>query len=1212
MIGTTLRERYRVDAKLGEGGMGVVYRAHDTLLNRPVALKSLTPALVGEDGVRRLMREAQSAAQLNHPNVVAVYDVVDDGQARLIVMEYVDGRPLAELVPLDVPLAIDLALQICRALEYAHGRGIIHRDIKPENILVADRVAKVTDFGLARSEGRSRLTQSGLIVGTVAYMAPEQVLGGNVDGRTDLYALGCVLYEVLTGRKPFEGDDPFTILSQQVNVMPVAPRWHSSAIPPTVDAIIMRLLAKDPAERYASAAQVGEALELAAGAETAQTVDREAPTSRTTLLERIVRGKLVGRAAEVRELHEHLDRVLSGEGRLVLLSGEPGIGKTRLAEELSVYAHLRGAWVLRGHCYEQEVGVPHLPFIETLRQLYQHTGDSLLIELGERADDLAPLLPDLKRKSPDASGLMPDDERMRLFDAVTSWVSEASRRRPLLFVLDDLHWADRASLRLLHHLARSSRGARVLMLGTYREVELDLEHPLNDALSQMNRERLFYRLPLRRLSEEDTRALLSGLFDAEVTQELAGAVYRETEGNPFFIEEVVKALVEEGKIYREGGRWQRLTVEELEIPQSVKAVIGRRVQKAGEDSRRVLTIAAVIGREFDPDVLVRVSQLEEDTVLDSLDEAVRLQLIRETRVGRTAGYAFEHALIRQTLYESLNARRRVRLHEQVGEALEAIYGARRDEHVEELAYHFGEVGLATASKGIVYNLQAANKAANLFATEAAERRLMVALELAEGADEPAAQAKVLQALGDLYSLNLDRRRAVGAYQRALEILKEAMPEGSDEVLVLYCRIAEASAGFGTDMPPEATALIQIAVDTLEHGPDTPLKVRARSLLALHRARRGDLGAARAHAEQAITLAARLGDRDELAMAYQALATVHRSSNEWDQFREVVEKRFALRGGALAPSDAELYHDLMMAYTTSGNLAGAEQIGRGFLEVAEKLRSPAAIGRACYWLAEILFDANRWEEAQRYADRAVPFEIGSAQVVGGSALQETGLMAAAHGEDDVARERIAALEGASTPVPPEHMGPRQQALIIALWLEDRETLARLLNSLESEKPHCRTCSWLFYTGITRARLMLGDVDGARAAFDLAGPYLAEKVTPFQRRTGALLRALLAEAGGNLEEAVRHAEEASSLSSGLPRPDGVILEEMPGRAFGLGRHVNTALINEQAGRLYLARGRPGDAERGRKLIVEALDIYRELGARRFEARARKLLDAPGSGS
>jgi predicted Ser/Thr protein kinase len=567
--GTLLAQRYRIDGKIGEGGMGVVFKAHDALLNRTVAVKSLTPALLGPEGQARLLREAQAAAQLTHPNIIAVYDVIDDGDARLIVMEYVEGRTLTQLIPQQVPQALALLTQICRAMQYAHSRGIIHRDIKPENVVVtADGVAKVMDFGLARSEGRTRLTQSGLIIGTVAYMAPEQILGGTVDARTDLYSLGCVAYELLTGRRPFEGDDAFTILSQHVNVAPVAPRWHNPSIPPTLDAIVMRLLAKDPAERYPSAEDVIAALELTGEAETETGGARVETATRTTLLERIVRGKLVGREKEIRELREHLDRMLSGEGRLVLISGEPGIGKTRLADELAVYAHLRGSRVLRGHCYEQEVGVPYLPFVESLRQLLHESDRSALDTLGEAREDLARLLPEIGPKGAPTAPLTPEDERIRLLDAVSRWVGQVSRTQPLVFLVDDLHWADRASLRLLHHVARHLREQRILLMGTYREMELDLEHPLNDTLSQMNRERLFYRLPLRRLTEDDTRALLSGLFDADISTELAGAVYRETEGNPFFIEEVVKALVEEGKIYREAGRWQRLKIEELEIPRA--------------------------------------------------------------------------------------------------------------------------------------------------------------------------------------------------------------------------------------------------------------------------------------------------------------------------------------------------------------------------------------------------------------------------------------------------------------------------------------------------------------------------------------------------------------------------------------------------------------------------------------------------------------------
>jgi len=1196
--GTLLTNRYRIDEKIGEGGMGVIYRAHDTLLNRPVAIKSLVPALAGEEGIKRLLREAQAAAQLTHPNIVSVHDVIDDGAQRLIIMEYVEGRPLSDLIPLEVPRALDLAVQVCRALEYAHSQRVIHRDIKPENIMVTSgNVAKVADFGLARSEGRTRLTQSGLIVGTVAYMAPEQVLGGTVDARSDLYSFGCVLYEVLTGRRPFDGDDPFTVLSQHVNVMPVAPRWHNGAIPPTLDAVIMRLLAKDPADRYQTAAAVADALApVSAEPEGAAVpVRAEAPATRTALLQRIVRGRLVGRASELQELREHLDRMLGGEGRLVLLSGEPGIGKTRLAEELAVYAHLRGAWVLRGHCYEQEVGVPYLPFLETLRQLYQQTGE-LLQTLGDRAGDLGRLLPELATPSAPPPSLTAEDERIRVFETVTQWVAAASRRRPLVFALDDLHWGDRASLRLLHHLARHTRGERILMLGTYREMELDLQHPLHDVISEMNRERLFYRLPLRRLSLEDTRALLSGLFDVEVSAELAGAVHRETEGNPFFIEEVVKSLVEEGKIFREAGRWQRtLTVDELEIPQSVRAVIGKRVQKAGEACRRVLTIAAVIGREFDPDLLVRISGLEEERVLDALDEAVRLQLIREVRMGRSVGYAFEHALIRQTLYESLNPRRRARQHQQVGEAVEDLHRGRLDDHLEELAYHFGEAGPAAAARGIEYNIRAARKAASLFALEEAERRLGVARELAESADDPSAEFQVAEVLGDLYLNFAERRRAMEAYQRALDLLKSQGDEGSHQVIGLYCKFAEAGTGFATDPNPAAPEYARRAVELLRNHPDEPLKARALSLLALHQVRGGELAAARETAQAAIDLATRLNDRQELVKAYQAMASVHRSSNEWDRFRGIVEQRRRLAGSVYTSTDVDLYWDLVQGALHLGNLQEAERLGREFVDLAEKLRSPTALFSAYNQLSATLFWAGKWDEAMRLADRAIELgpRIGGVELMTGWSLARTSWIFAGRGEEERARERLARIDALGYEVPPEHHSPRLLALGIAHGLGDRELLARFLPRAEAEQPRCRTCILIFYLATGMARLRLGDVQGARERLKAARQVLPEQPSRDFLAGLAGLEGLIEAAEGRLDQAAEHLEEAMR-----------ILADQP---FDL----DQASLREDSAGVYLARGRPGDAERARELLAPALRLYEAAGARRFEERARKLLGgAPAS--
>lgn len=1198
MIGTVLSNRYRIDGKLGEGGMGVVYKAHDTLLNRAVAVKALTPALLGPEGVARLLREAQAAAQLTHPNIVGVYDVIDNGDARLIVMEYVEGQPLSAMIPTDVTRAVELITEICRALEYAHGRGIIHRDIKPENIVVTvDGVAKVMDFGLARSEGRTRLTQSGLIIGTVAYMAPEQVLGGTVNARSDLYSLGCVLYELLTGRKPFEGDDAFTVLSQHVNVMPVAPRWHNSAIPPTLDAIVMRLLAKNPGDRYASAADVIEALQIAAQPEVEETrVPIPHAATRTTLLEHIVRGKLVGRTAELAELREHLDRMLSGEGRLALVSGEPGIGKTRLTDELAVYAHLRGAWVLRGHCYEQDVGVPYLPFLEGLRQLFNLAGSASVEKLGERSEDLARFLPEIGRKESTPRALSPEDERIRTFEAVALWVALASRQRPLVFILDDIHWSDRSSLRLLHHLGRSLRQDRIMLLGTYREMELDLEHPLNDLLNQLNRERMLYRVPLRRLSEGDTHALLSGLFDAEISGELTGAIYRETEGNPFFIEEVVKALVEERKIYREDGRWQRLRIEELEVPQSVKAAIGRRLQKAGEVCRRVLTIGSVIGREFDPDILVTVSQLTEDSVLDALDEAERLQLIRETRAHRGTRYTFEHALIRQTLYEDLNARRRARLHQQVGEALETTHRTRHDEHIEELAYHFGESGLAAAAKGIEYNMRAATKAAGLFALEGAERRLRVALELAEASEDPEARVRVLRVMGDLFLSFMERRQAAEAYERSLEILKQQGKESTDETVDLLLKTAEASATFASDVSPQSIEYARRAVELLQTAEQGPKKARALSLLALHQLRAGEIAAARATATEAVDLATRIADREALAKAYQAMASVHRSSNEWDRFRELVGKRRALLGDALTVADVDLFIDTVMSYTSGAdpNYAGAERVAREFLHTATKLRSSTAMFYAHHWLRAVLSERGEWDEALQHAERAIELgrQIAGVNFLLGWSLANGALIHLARGHDEKARDWIVQVETLQYDIPPEHHSPRTLAMLRARMLGDRDLTQRLLARAEAERPRCLTCQFIWNSALGKTQLWLGNVDAAEGHLRDAERILPDNPEPDIMADLEMLRARIADAKGDPDAAVAELERGVRRIAGLPARRRLV-------------DLFSAIYLQEAAEIYFRRRTPEDVARARAVLTEALAWYQTVGATRFIAQAQELL-------
>lgn len=229
--GSLIAERYRLGPELGQGGMGTIFRAQDELLDRPVAVKVLNRAGLGTAGRSRLLAEARSAARLNHPNIVNVYDAGEADGVSFIVMELVEGETLATTGRLPLSEIVAIVRQICAALAHAHQHGVIHRDLKPENVLVtADGMAKLTDFGLARSAA-TRLTADGAIVGTVFYLAPEILLGHEIDARADLYALGVMLYELTTGRLPFTGDEPVTVISQHLYAAPVQPRAHRPEIP---------------------------------------------------------------------------------------------------------------------------------------------------------------------------------------------------------------------------------------------------------------------------------------------------------------------------------------------------------------------------------------------------------------------------------------------------------------------------------------------------------------------------------------------------------------------------------------------------------------------------------------------------------------------------------------------------------------------------------------------------------------------------------------------------------------------------------------------------------------------------------------------------------------------------------------------------------------------------------------------------------------------
>ncbi|MCK5375980.1 MAG: AAA family ATPase, partial [Acidobacteria bacterium] len=590
---------------------GIVFRAWDSDLERPVAVKVLAAHHQVGDARNRLFREARAAAALSHPHVVAVHDVGEHLHMPFLVMELVEGPSLKERRPETLEETIELATQICDALGHAHEHGLVHRDLKPANVLLSDSSGhlsvKIVDFGLAVRERGVRITQEGGIAGTVDYMAPEQALGRELDGRTDLYALGVMLYEFTTSRLPFEGDNALAILSQHLHAPVVPPRTYRADLPAYIEDTILRLLAKDPDDRFATAAEVAAVLTQSPDAAAVP-----APAGVSAALGGLVRGRMVGRDSEIDALRRSWSETTLGRGGMVLVSGEPGSGKTRIARELVDYARITGGSVLQGGCYELEAATPYLPFVEALRSwVHASSGEELREAVGDSGAELARLAPELSSRLgpfPEGPTLSASEERLRLYDGIARCLFQLAEPSGLLLFIDDMQWADQASLSLLQYLMRLAGRERLLVLGCYRETELDRAHPLAEALDLWNRERAAVRVHLKRLDPDGTSAMLSVLLGDEcLSGDFCADIHRETEGNPFFIEEVVKTLVNEGQIVCECGEWRRREEgAHLVLPQGVKAAIGRRLDHLSTPTTEVLRTAAILGKTFEFSALAAV------------------------------------------------------------------------------------------------------------------------------------------------------------------------------------------------------------------------------------------------------------------------------------------------------------------------------------------------------------------------------------------------------------------------------------------------------------------------------------------------------------------------------------------------------------------------------------------------------------------------------
>ena len=816
MIGKKLADRYEILEELGRGGMGVVYRARDPQLNREVAIKIVAPNVLTPDTEQRFKSEAQVVARLDHPSIVSIHDFGQHEGSLFFVMPVVDGANLRQHLKegtLRLGDILEIGMAVGDVLEYSQARGVTHRDIKPENIMVHRQEGgglrvRVMDFGLARAAEATGVTRTGMLVGTMAYLSPEQASGRPVDTRSDIYSLGTVLYECVTGDVPFAGDVQ-AILYRVVHEIPQSARERGAQIDEELDRIIAGCLAKDPAERPAKPGDLVAALRRYRAGLRESDQNKSVMLTRTVTLPRVALAPFVGRKDESRDLQRHLNAAVAGECQFVFVSGEAGVGKTRLLDDLEKIAHARQIRVLHGRCVEQDGSFPYYGFCEAIQEYFRQkesaSSGEVRADFSDLGADLVALFPTLGEIDAFRSGSAGDspaaaagearqpENRAQVFELLARTLIRVAAGKPLVLLLEDLHGAD-VSIEALRYIARRLAPTPTLIVGTFRTQDVGRGHPLMAMLEGFQGDRHFGHLVLRPLSPAEHRELLSTLTGgARVSDSVAQRLFESTEGNPYFTKELVRSLMDAGNLVRDAtGAWSLSGGAEISsdaLPATIQQAVEKRVARLPEALREVLSTAAVMGKTFDFKDLEALYEGDAD-VEDAVERLIAGGLIEEERQSRGDTLAFTSGVVREVLYAELSRRKRRSLHRKYAEQIEKRHAGKLDRVYPQLVYHCSEGDIP--GKSVEYGLKLARRSIEAFSPEEAIRSVKTALGfLDEEWDGDAAlegEARVLLATALQMAGDADGAlREMGGALKVFE--REKKPDRALETLLAAARAA---------------------------------------------------------------------------------------------------------------------------------------------------------------------------------------------------------------------------------------------------------------------------------------------------------------------------------------------------------------------------------------------------------------------------------------
>jgi len=683
-------------------------------------------------------------------------------------------------------------------------------------------------------------------------------------------------------------------------------------------------------------------------------------------------GAFVGRQHEMDELKAGLAAALIGRGGLFLLEGEPGIGKTRLADEFAAYAQGEGALVLWGRCWEGGGSPSYWPWVQVVRS-YLRFGDAQAVgeELGAGAGYIAQIIPEVRDAIaglPSTPSLEPERLRFALFDAMSAFLSGAASRHPLVLVLDDLHAADRASLLFLQFLALNLRHSSLLVVAGYRGVEVKLDPQVRPLFGELARHG--QRVPLRGLNNGDIAALMADAGPDLPEAATVEAIRQVTDGNPFFVHEVIRLLRTEGRLAR-----PLSPGEPLRVPEGVRDAIGQRLARLSPDANHVLAVASVLGRDFDACVVERTTGLSADEVLAALDEAVAAQLIVEV-LRAVRRYSFRHALVRDTLYEALPASRRARLHRDVGEALDDLCGAQVDAHIAELAHHFFEAAaVGGAGKALEFSERAGDQAAEMLAYEEASGHYDRALQsmAMAGAVDNSRRCELLLRLAESQWRAGDSAAARSGFQEVAGIARALQaPEILARAAMGYAR---GLGGFLHVVRADHTimSLLEEALGVLDER-DSALRARLLARLAVELYYTPQIDRRTALSGEAIEMARSLDDPGSLLVA---LYSRHWAACGPDTLNERLANATEMVRLAGELGDREMallgHHVRLSCLLERCDVGLVDRELEEMVAVADELRQPFYLWRTTCLRAMRAILEGRFDEAERLA--AAGFEIG---------------------------------------------------------------------------------------------------------------------------------------------------------------------------------------------------------------------------------------------